>query len=240
MKFEELLYSIGSLVEKMGAKMKDFIIPSPSEKIPKSKFLKRNLTPHELISLRLQLSFLLFLVISLISMLLRNLPILILAFTLEFLYIRYTLIKNREFMVSFNPYRFFYYGISTMTFLAFLGYLILRNFTKALKYYLVYIGIISLAVLGFRYYFKHRFGRDYTYGIVEEIKNDLAKVFVHDDISANVKPGYYWVPANANIKEGDIVKLLVEQRTFRGSIPVRILEVSQSSQTSTEPKDESE
>ena len=69
-------------------------------------------------------------------------------------------------------------------------------------------------------------------------------VSVHDDIRANVKPGKYWVDNTEDVEVGDVVKILIEERIFRSSIPKRVLEVHKpkpsSSETSTEPKAESE
>ncbi|BAA30450.1 DUF2101 family protein [Pyrococcus horikoshii] len=245
MSLENLLYSIGLAMEKVFIKIKEFLLPKPTENPESFRFLrklvKRNITYHELVSLRLQLIFIIYLIsLLLITMLLKDPLTLLLTFVIEFLYIRYTIIRNWNLIIGPRAYRFFYYGISTITFVAFLGYVLIRKVATELIYYLTYISSIFVIVVVFRYYFKHKFGRDYTYGIIEEVKEDLVRVFVHDDIAANVKPGYYWVPKVSEAKEGDIVKLLVENRTFRSSIPVRILEVSQSSQTSTEPKEESE
>lgn len=119
----------------------------------------------------------------------------------------------------------FYLVVSTIAFVSYVGYVLLRRLSLDAYWYYAYLGVIGLVVILFRHYFKSRYGRDYTYGVVEEVKNDLVKVFVHDDMAANVKPGYYWVPAVPDAEPGVVVKLLVEERVFRSSRPIRILEV---------------
>ncbi len=136
-----------------------------------------------------------------------------------FLYLRYTLTRNREFFIEFQPYRFFYYSISTISFGAFLGYDLLRRIATSVYYYYTYLTLVVVAILAFRWYFKAKYGRDYTYGgVVEELRGGgLARVSVHDDIAANVKPGYYWVDAVDDLEVGGrVVKLLIEDRKLRG------------------------
>lgn len=253
MGFEDFLYTVGERGEAFARSISravvDIINPHPAERPPSftilRRFVKRELTPHEFLSLRLQIAFLAYLVASFICVVFRCgiIPLSGL-FLLLLLYFRWIFKKYGDYFVDLEPYRFFYYVLSTISFGAFLGYLIFRRVATELYHYYLYIFAVFVVVLAFRWYFKERYGRDYTYGVVEEIKNDLARVFVHDDIAANVKPGFYWVEAVDDLRVGSIVKLLVEERRFRSSVPVRILEVfleeTQSSQTSTEPKAEAE
>jgi len=254
MSLEDLLYDIGLLVERLYTNtvnaVKGFLLPTPSERLPSwisRRLLKgKKFTPHEVVSLYLQVFFLGYLVLSFgLVFLSFNYWYFIASFLFYFLGLRYILCRYSGFLIDENAYRSFYYGISTISFVALLGYLLLRQVNIGIQYYYIYVGIIVLVVILFRHYFKSRYGRDYTYGIVEEVKNDLVRVFVHDDIAANVKPGRYWVPAVPDAKPGRVVKLLLEDRTMRGAVPSRILEVyledlDQSSQTETEPKDETE
>lgn len=248
MSVEDFLYKIGELVDLNIRKLVAFINPSPSEGNPLSfkylrRLVKRELTPHEFISLKLQLAFLIYLVINLVLLFLWVSPYWIVGVAvMYFLYLRYTLVTNREFLVEYEPYRFFYYGISVISFAIFLGYLLVRKIAANIYYYYSYLLVAFVVVMLFRWYFKRTFGRDYTYGVVEEVKNDVIKVFVHDDIAANVKPGHYWLPAVPDAEPGRVVKVLVEDRTFHSARPVRIIEVylPQSSQSSTEPKNATE
>ncbi|WP_342781736.1 DUF2101 family protein [Thermococcus aciditolerans] len=228
--------------------IREFLFPAPSVKPPGLKITrgvmeKRNFTFHELISLHLQLCFMTYLAVSFVLVFLTTRPWYIPALSIPyFLYLRYFLIRYGSFLIEEKPYRVFYYGISTISFLAFLGYSLLKLASPEIYHYYAYVGIIALAVLLFRHYFKATFGRDYTYGTVEEVKGDLVRVFIHDDIAANIKPGFYWLPAVEEAEPGRVVKVLVEDRTFRSARPVRILEIylGQSSQSSTEPKEETE
>ena len=253
MDFGELLYSVGERVEEMISRtvkaVKTFFFPKPSQHPPKSflsRFVKKKLTPHEFFSLHVQVCFLIYLVANLcIELFFRDLLSVVLVlgtFVVYLAYMRYYFGRYDSYLITPEPYRFFYFGISCLAFVAFLGYSLMRVFVSSPYYYYAYVLLVAIGVFLFRWYFKHRYGRDYTYGVVEDVKKDLAKVFVHDDISANVKPGYYWVPSVPDVKPGCVVKLLVEERTLRSSTPVRILEVyiNQSSHIETAPKEDTE
>jgi len=251
MTLDEILYKVGEAAEE-SAKwiercLREIAKPEPSKNPPRFKILrrliKRELTVHELLSLNLQLSFIFYLLLALLLMILfGNELYLTLTFVVYFLYLRYTILKNREFFIEVEPYRFFYYGLTTIGFLSFLGYLLVRRFARNIYYFYAYLVFIFIVVLAFRHIYKSKFTRDWTYGVVEEVKGELVKIDVHDDIRANVKPGKYWVESAEEVEVGDIVKVLVEERILRGSIPKRVLEVHKvkpsSSETSTEPKAE--
>ena len=248
MSVEDILYGIGESVDSAIHGLIDFINPSPSEEPPSFRYLhrlvKKRLTTHEYLSLKLQLAFLLYLIVNLGLLFIKASPLwLVGVAVVYFLYLRYTLVRNREFFVEHEPYMFFYYAISAISFAVFLGYLMIRRIATSIYYYYAYLLVAFAVVMVFRWYFKQRYGRDYTYGIVEEIKGDVVRVFVHDDIAANVKPGHYWVDAVEDLEIGRVVKLIVEDRKLKGAVPVKIIEVyltDQSSQSSTEPKEETE
>ena len=241
---EDFLYRIGESVYSAGARIRDFIFPTPNKQPPTftllKKFTKKPLTVHEFLSLRLQVVFIGYLIINVAILLLRLHPVWIAAVGVMYLmYLHYTFTKNQAFFIDPRPYKVFYYGISLVTLAAFIGYALLRMIATSIYYYYSYLLAVFAAVMVFRWYFKQRYGRDYTYGVVEEIRGNVVRVFVHDDIAANVKPGYYWIDAVEDLEAGRIVKILVEDRKFRGAIPTRIIEVyfeDQSSQSSMEPK----
>ena len=247
----DLFYSIGEAVEELFQKVvnevKEIVRPTPARSPPDFRILRRlvrrDVTIHELLSLKLQLVLVGYLLLSLLIVLtLRSPYLLALLFIGEIAYLRYLIKRNWNFFVEAEPYYFFYSVISVISFLSFLGYLLLRRFATNVYYYYGYLIGVLIVVLLFRWYFKEKYGRDYTYGIVEEVKGDLVRVFVNDDLAANVKPGRYWVPAVPDAEQGRVVKLLVEERTLRGSVPVRIIEVylGQSSHTSTLPNEDTE
>ena len=248
MSVEDVLYGIGESVDSGIRKLTDFVNPSPSEEPPNFRYLqklvKKRFTPHEYLSLKIQLAFLSYLILNLILLFIKASPLwLVGVAVVYFFYLRYTLVRNKEFFVDYEPYRFFYYAISAISFAVFLGYLMIRRIATSIYYYYAYLLVAFAVVMAFRWYFKQKYGRDYTYGVVEEIKGDLVRVFVHDDIAANVKPGHYWVNAVEDLEVGRVVKLIVEDRKLKGAVPVRIIEVyltDQSSQSSIEPKEETE
>ncbi|NJD98956.1 DUF2101 domain-containing protein [Thermococcus sp. LS1] len=245
MSLEDFLYNIGEAVDSGIHKLIEFINPSPSEEPPTFRYLtrliKKDLTTHEFLSLKLQIAFLIYLLTNLAVLFLKLNPLWLVGIALiYFLYLRYLLTRNREFFIEPEPYRLFYYSISLISFGAFLGYSLIRKIATSIYHYYGYLVLVFIAVMTFRWYFKAKYGRDWTYGVVEEIREDVVKVFVHDDIAANVKPGRYWVDAVDDLEVGRVVKLIVEDRRLRGAVPTKIIEVYLSSQTSTEPKEESE
>lgn len=252
MDFAEFLYSLGgefveSLFSRIKNAVKSFVFPERSQEPPQFRFLSRivrqDFSVHESLSMLLQLVFLGYLIAGVVVVYLGKFLTLIILSVFYFLVLRFILIRYSDYVLDFEAYRVFYLVVSAIAFVSYTGYVFLRRLSLKPYWYYAYLGVIGFGVILFRYYFKSRYGRDYTYGIVEEVKNDLVRVFVHDDIAANVKPGYYWVPAVPDAELGVVVKLLVEERVFRSARPVRILEVymdDQSSQTETEPKDETE
>ncbi len=247
MSIEGFLYTIGEAVEGFVVHIKSFLFPEPSKRPPSlrvtRKLVRSRVTLHELLSLHLQLCFLLYLLLNFAVVLLTGNPLWVLLLAVPyFLYLRYFFNRYGHFLLDERPYRVFYTVISALSFLAFFGYSLVRLYAGGILYVYAYVTGIALLVLLFRWYFRRTFGRDYTYGTVEELKGDLARVFVHDDIAANVKPGLYWLPAVPDLEPGVVVKVLVEDRAFRSAKPVRIIEVylPQSSQSSTEPKNATE
>lgn len=71
----------------------------------------------------------------------------------------------------------------------------------------IVIGFVLLAFLGFRL----KYGRDYTYGVVEDARRGRAVVRVAYDICSNVKHGLYMVDSLAKVRKGDLVKVKVER-----------------------------
>ncbi|WP_297464336.1 DUF2101 family protein [Thermococcus sp.] len=246
-----LLYRIGEGAEKLWRRMADAIMevvrPRPSQVPPGLRLTRRlvrnRFTVHEWMSLHLQLVFFAYLLGGFLLAVLTGDPLLVLVFSVPFsLYLRWFLGKYREFLIDSESYWAFYRGIFLLVFAGLEGYCVLKRIGGRIEYYYAFVGVVALMVALFRHHFRHRYGRDYTYGIVEEVKNDLVRVFVYDDIAANVRPGYHWLPAVPDAEPGRVVKILVEERTLRSARPVRIIEVylDQSSQTETEPKEATE
>ncbi len=67
--------------------------------------------------------------------------------------------------------------------------------------------------------FRLKYGRNFTYGVVEQVQGNRAVVRVGYDIRSNVKPGLYPVESLVRITRGDTVKLNLERSILglRGS-----------------------
>ena len=81
---------------------------------------------------------------------------------------------------------------------------------------------VALSFIGFRL----KYGRNYTYGIVERVHGRMAAVRVGYDICSNVKAGIYLVENLVGAKKGNAVKLNVDRPMLglRGSKVKAILE----------------
>jgi len=75
---------------------------------------------------------------------------------------------------------------------------------------LAVICFVLLAFAGFRL----KYGRDYTYGVVEGVGRGRAVVRVSYDICSNVKHGSYVVESLIKVKKGDTVKVKVDRPMF--------------------------
>ncbi|MEM3519721.1 MAG: DUF2101 family protein [Candidatus Hadarchaeales archaeon] len=71
----------------------------------------------------------------------------------------------------------------------------------------VAIGFVMVAFVVFRF----RYGRNFTYGVVEQMRKGKVVVRVGYDICSNVKAGIYVVDSFVKVKRGERVKLSVER-----------------------------
>lgn len=74
--------------------------------------------------------------------------------------------------------------------------------------------------------FRLRYGRDYTYGVVQGVRGSRAAVRIGYDLRSNVKHGLYFLDSFVRVRRGDLVKVGVERSIFglRGSKARVILE----------------
>lgn len=74
-------------------------------------------------------------------------------------------------------------------------------------------------VMGSFALFKLRYGRDYTYGVVQGVRGSKAVVKISYDLCSNVKHGLYFLDSLVRVRRGDLVKVGVERSVFglRGS-----------------------
>jgi uncharacterized membrane protein len=128
------------------------------------------------------------------------------------LYLALTQLK-RAFRRDYPAYRSFVFmcvaivWVFTLT----LGYLPIKFSFESLGLAfvpaLVVIGFVLVTFVGFRL----RYGRDYTYGVVEGVGRGRAVVRVSYDICSNVTHGSYVVESLVKVKKGDTVKVKVER-----------------------------
>lgn len=85
--------------------------------------------------------------------------------------------------------------------------------------------VFGLVVVSFAA-FRLRYGRDYTYGIVQGVRGSRAMVKISYDLRSNVKHGLHFLDSLVRVRRGDIVKVGVERSIFglRGSRARMILE----------------
>lgn len=86
---------------------------------------------------------------------------------------------------------------------------------------------LALILLFLLSYSLHRwkYGREFTYGVVEEVRGRRAMVRVGYDLRSNVKPGVYLLESLVPVRRGERVRVSVERGLFgmRGSTPRFVL-----------------
>ncbi|KXA94791.1 hypothetical protein AKJ65_03435 [candidate division MSBL1 archaeon SCGC-AAA259E19] len=75
-------------------------------------------------------------------------------------------------------------------------------------------------------HYAWEYGRDPTYGVVQEVKNGKAKVKTRYDLRSNTKQGVYFVDSFVPVEKNDVVKVGVDRSTLglRGSTVEAITE----------------
>lgn len=126
----------------------------------------------------------------------RTFIVLSIAISLAIIFLRKILITNLPLMVS-SPY-------------------------QALTPILLILGAVFFTFIGFRI----KYGRNYTYGTVTEVRNNKAAVKINYDIKSNVKNGIFLLESLPNVQPGDEVKVSVDRSMLglKGSEPTTILE----------------
>ncbi|MEW6592286.1 MAG: DUF2101 family protein [Candidatus Hadarchaeota archaeon] len=72
------------------------------------------------------------------------------------------------------------------------------------------LGMLGM-VIGLYSVFRFKYGRNFTYGTVDDVMGKRAVVRVSYDICSNVKAGLYTAESFVKVKKGDRVKLSVER-----------------------------
>jgi uncharacterized membrane protein len=147
------------------------------------------------------------------------------------IYILYTLFNRVRVMYGpdFPAYRdFFLMYIAVGIILVLVGSN--PNFVLAFSFqFLPSLSILIFAiisVIAVFLIFRIRYSRNYTYGKVIETGKNIAYVKVDYDIRSNVKPDTYTVDNSYGARDGDTVKLKIEEKLFSsgGNKPVSIIE----------------
>jgi uncharacterized membrane protein len=83
-----------------------------------------------------------------------------------------------------------------------------------------------IAVIAVFLIFRIKYYRNFTFGEVIETGKNIAYVKVDYDIRCNVKPDTYAVDNKYGAKDGDTVKLKIEEKLFStgGNKPISIIE----------------
>jgi uncharacterized membrane protein len=147
------------------------------------------------------------------------------------IYILYTLFNRVKVMYGpdFPAYRdFFLMYIAVGIILVVVG--TNPNFVLAFSFQflpsLTILIFAIIAVIAVFLIFRIRYHRNYTYGKLIETGKNIAYVKVDYDIRCNVKPDTYTVDNSYGAKDGDTVKLKIEEKLFStgGNKPISIIE----------------
>jgi uncharacterized membrane protein len=145
---------------------------------------------------------------------------LLLAVTAYLVYLTLTQLR-RAFELDYPAYRSFMImclGI-VWVFLVMLRYSPFEPSLEALHLSLLPPVVAILFVVAAFAVFRFKYGRNFTYGLIEQARGRRAVVRVGYDICSNVRAGLYPVECLVKVKRGDLVKLGVERSLFglRGS-----------------------
>jgi len=183
-------------------------------------FERRNVELKDYVVLKTQVTTLIFLMSAVVFVFgylsTRILAFLFIVFGSYSLYL--TLVQLKEhFSDDYPAYRVFF-----LSYLAISVLLVAVKFVKPavnVGFPFFHFLLLSMgSVAGVSFFFKRKYGRNYTFGRV--IKGgDSITVKVNYDLRSSIKPGVHTFENKTNAKEGDIVKLLVESSRFnlRGS-----------------------
>jgi uncharacterized membrane protein len=193
--------------------------PKPKREIPlrlRGFFERRHAGWSEYVMLKVQLAVLVMFAVVVIYLVFLPTEILIfipvlLAFSAYLVYLAATQLKQ-AFERDYPAYRSFVGFMLAMVWI-FVGfrYLPIEFTLESIYMYLIFplalFGLVATAFVAFRL----KYGRNFTYGTVEEVQGRRAVVRVGYDICSNVKAGLYTVESFIKVRRGDLVKLSVER-----------------------------
>ncbi|KXB00098.1 hypothetical protein AKJ42_01635 [candidate division MSBL1 archaeon SCGC-AAA261C02] len=134
---------------------------------------------------------------------------------------------KRAFKQDYPAYRAF---IGIILIIVFVLVVVLRyisfGIVESPQMALVPVILVIGSILGAFAAFRVKYGRNYTYGVVQRVRDSKAAVRITYDIRSNVKHGLHFLETLVKVKSGDRVKVGVERSMWglRGSEPTTILE----------------
>ncbi len=193
---------------------------TPKREIPRKLqdfFERRHAGWPEYVMLKVQLAILALFVTAVVYMVflpaetLIFIPLL-LAFSTYLVYLAATQLRH-AFERDYPAYRSF---VGMCIAIAWVFVLALRHSPIEFSLESIYLSLIPpLAAIGFVFIafltFRLKYGRNFTYGRVEQVQGRRAAVRVGYDICSNVKAGLYTVESFVKVKQGDQVRLSVER-----------------------------
>ncbi len=191
-------------------------------------FEKRHAGWPEYVVLKLQLSLILLFLLSVLYLFLLPPPFLLLTcmvlLTLYLLHLSLTQLR-RAFREDYPAYlSFSLLGLSFAWLLLTLRLWPPHLLTEPYPSLLLPLALILLFLLSYSLH-RWKYGREFTYGVVEEVRGRRAMVRVGYDLRSNAKPGLYLVESLVPLRKGERVRVSVERGLFgmRGSTPRFVL-----------------
>ncbi len=195
-------------------------VKRPREEVPgvlRDFFGRRYVGWPEYVMLKAQLAILALFVITVVYIVLLPAETLIfvsllLAFSVYLAYLAATQFR-RAFRRDYRAYLSF---IAMCIAIAWVFVLALRHSPIEFSLESIYLSLVPpVATIVFVFVaflaFRLKYGRNFTYGVVEQVRGRLATVRVSYDICSNVKAGLYTVESFVKVKQGDRVRLSVER-----------------------------
>jgi uncharacterized membrane protein len=209
-----------SKLKRMVPKVKEKAPPKPKPEIPHALhgfFERRHAGWPEYVMLKAQLAILALFMTAVIYIALLRAEIfifipLLLAFSAYLVYLSLTQLR-RAFKRDYPAYRSF---VAMCVAIAWVFVLALRHSPIEFSLEAIHLALIPpLVAIVFVFVafaaFRLKYGRNFTYGRVEEVRGRRAVVRVGYDICSNVKAGLYTAESFIKVRRGDWVKLSVER-----------------------------
>lgn len=142
------------------------------------------------------------------------------------IYLTQTQVKE-AFDRDYTAYRAFVgLSIGVSILLVFMEIIVKGFLLMSLQNLIISIVLIVGVIFGSFIIYRVRYGRDFTYGTVEETKKSKVAVKLNYDIKSNVTPGLYFLESLVDVGAGDEVKVKVDRSLLglRGAEPTMVEE----------------